>query len=184
MQSSRPISDEEFFQRIKSEDAKAFSILFERHFFSLCRFAGKFVKNTHLAEEVVSDVFLNIWLKKEKIHIKINLKTYLFTAVRNQSFNYLKKNKMHLEKIETAVRENKTSDLNADTFMIYEELENDLDTLLQQLPEKRQVIFRMNRIDGLSYKEIAEVLSLSIHTVQNHMVAAVKFISKLHPRRT
>jgi RNA polymerase sigma-70 factor (ECF subfamily) len=74
--------------------------------------------------------------------------------------------------------------MNADTFMNYEELKDDLDTLLQQLPEKRQVIFRMNRIDGLSYKEIAEVLSLSIHTVQNHMVAAVKFISNLHPRRT
>ena len=108
----------------------------------------------------------------------------MFTAVRNQSFNYLKKNKMHLEEIETAVQENKTSDMNADTFMNYEELKDDLDTLLQQLPEKRQVIFRMNRIDGLSYKEIAEVLSLSIHTVQNHMVAAVKFISNLHPRRT
>jgi RNA polymerase sigma factor (sigma-70 family) len=49
-------------------------------------------------------------------------------------------------------------------------------SLLRQLPEKRQVIFKMNRIDGFSYKEIAEILSISIHTVQNQMIAAVKFI--------
>jgi RNA polymerase sigma-70 factor, ECF subfamily len=182
MQENKHISDEELFHRIKSNDAKALKILFERYYSSLCTFAYKFVKNVHLAEEVVSDVFFNIWIKKEKIEIKLNLKTYMYTAVRNQSLNYLKKNKIHLEDIETIVKENKISDLNADKFITYEELNNDIEALLQQLPEKRQIIFRMNRIDGLSYKEIAEILSISIHTVQNQMVAAVKFLSDLHSR--
>jgi DNA-directed RNA polymerase specialized sigma24 family protein len=70
---------------------------------------------------------LNIWIKKEKIDIKINLKTYLFTAVRNQSLNYIKKNRMYFEEIEIVVQENTISDLNADKSMNYEELKNDLD---------------------------------------------------------
>ena len=166
MQSDRYISDEELFRRIKSEDAKALKTLFERYFSALCRFACRIVKNANLAEEVVSDVFLNIWIKKKKIEIKINLKTYLFTAVRNQSLNYIKKNRMYFEEIETVVRENTNSDLDADKSITYEELKNEVGILLRQLPEKRQVIFKMNRIDGLSYKEIAEILSISIHTVQ------------------
>ena len=182
MQENKHISDEELFQRIKSNDAQALKILFERHYSALCHFACKFVKNANLAEEAVSDVFLNIWLKKEKIELQTNLKMYLYTAVRNQSLNYLKKNKIHLEGIETVVKENKTSDLCADKLIAYEELKDDIDTLLRQLPEKRRIIFSMNRFDGLSYKEIAEILSISIHTVQNQMVAAVKFLIDQQPR--
>jgi RNA polymerase sigma-70 factor (ECF subfamily) len=181
MQENRHSTDEELFRRIKNNDAKALKILFERYFSALAHFACKFVKNANLAEEIVSDVFLNIWLKKKNIEIKINLRTYVYSAVRNQSLNHLKKNKMHLEDMETVVKENKTSDLNADKFITYEELKGDMNALLQQLPPKRQIIFRMNRIDGFSYKEIAEILSISIHTVQNQMVAAVKFLTDQHP---
>lgn len=182
MQDNKHISDEELFLRIKSDDAQALKILFEKHYSALCHFACKFIKNATLAEEAVSDVFLNIWLKKEKIELQTNLKMYLYSAVRNQSLNYLKKNKIYLERIETAVEENKTSDLSADKFITYEELKDDIDTLLQQLPAKRRIIFSMNRFDGLSYKEIAEILSISIHTVQNQMVAAVKFFINQQPR--
>jgi RNA polymerase sigma-70 factor, ECF subfamily len=184
MQEPHYISDAELFRRIKSNDAGALKILFERYYSPLCSFACKFINNVHLAEEVVSDVFLAIWLKKEMIEIKLNLKAYLYTAVRNQSFNYLKKNKIQSEDIDSTVAEQKTSELNADTFVMYKELKNDINKLLQQLPEKRQLIFRMNRIDGLSYKEIAEILSISIHTVQNQMVAAVKFLTEQQSRFT
>ncbi|MGD0036099.1 MAG: RNA polymerase sigma-70 factor [Bacteroidota bacterium] len=182
MQENKHIIDEELFQRIKSDDTKALKILFEKYFSVLCCFAFKFVKTTNLAEEVVSDVFLRIWLKKEKIEIKTNLKTYLYTAVRNQSLNCLKKNKIHLEEIDTVVKENKISDLNADKLIAYEELKDDIEALLQRLPEKRQIIFKLNRIDGLSYKEIAEILSISVYTVQNQMVAAIKFLTDQHRR--
>ena len=81
----------------------------------------------NLTEEVVSDVFLNVWIKKDKIEIKINLKTYLYTAVRNQSLNYVKKNRIYFEEIETVVKENKISDLVADKLIIYEELKDEMD---------------------------------------------------------
>ena len=182
MHEHRYSSDEDLFQCIKREDAKALKILFERYYSPLCHFAFKFVQEVHLAEEVVSDVFLALWLKKQTIEIRLNLRAYLYTAVRNQSLNYVKKNRNYFEDLEVGDKEEKISDSNADTFITYKELKDDIDALLRQLPEKRQVIFRLNRIDGLSYKEIAEILSISIHTVQNQMVAAVKFISNRTPR--
>jgi DNA-directed RNA polymerase specialized sigma24 family protein len=79
--------------------------------------------------------------QKGKIELQTNLRMYLYTAVRNQSLNYLKKNKIHLEDIETVVKENKISDLRADKLITYEELKEDIDTLLHQLPEKKANYF-------------------------------------------
>jgi len=183
MQNPNYITDEELLRRIKHDDSKALKILFERYYPSLCSFAFRFVKTIHLAEEAVSDVFLTIWIKKENIEIRTNLKTYLYAAVRNQSMNYVKHHTFSFEDIETVDTQDAISEFHPHAQMIYEELKDDIDALLRQLPEKRQIIFRMNRIDGLSYKEIAEILSISIHTVQNQMVAAVKFLSGHHPHR-
>jgi RNA polymerase sigma-70 factor, ECF subfamily len=177
MQNHKYITDEDLFRDIQRDDPKALRILFERYFAALCSFSSKFTRTVNLAEEAVSDVFLNVWLKREKIEIKTNLKTYLYAAVRNQSLNYVKKNKEYLVKLEIADREENISDLNADRFIQYKELNEDIDSLIRQLPEKRQMVFRMNRLDGLSYKEIAEILSISVNTVQNQMVQAVKFLS-------
>jgi RNA polymerase sigma-70 factor, ECF subfamily len=183
MQNPNYITDEELLQRIKHDDSQALKILFEKYYPSLCRFAFRFVKTIQLAEEAVSDVFLTIWIKKENIEIRTNLKTYLYAAVRNQSMNYVKHHTFSFEELETGDTQDAISEFHPHAQMIYEELKDDIDALLRQLPEKRQIIFRMNRIDGLSYKEIAEILSISIHTVQNQMVAAVKFLSGHHPNR-
>jgi RNA polymerase sigma-70 factor (ECF subfamily) len=183
MQNNKYMTDEELLRRMKHADPHALKILFERYYSSLCSFAFRFVKTMHLAEEAVSDVFLHIWLKKNTIEIRTNLKTYLYTAVRNQSINYVKHHTVSFEDIETVDAQDAISELHPHAHMLYEELKDDIDALLRQLPEKRQIIFKMNRIDGLSYKEIAEILSISVHTVQNQMVAAVKFISGHHPRQ-
>ncbi len=177
-------SDEELFNRMKNGDPNALKALFIRYYSILCRFAFSFVKSVSNAEEAVSDVFLHVWLKKGDIQIRSNLKTYLYSAVRNQSINYLRhRGDRFFEDIETAGAENVTSDLHADSIISYHELKDNVEALLRQLPEKRQIIFRMNRMDGLSYQEIADILSISVHTVQNQMTAAVKFISQKHHSR-
>jgi RNA polymerase sigma-70 factor, ECF subfamily len=183
MQNTKYFTDEELLRRMKQDDPDALKILFEKYYSLLCSFAFRFVKSIHLAEEAVSDVFLNIWLKKDNIEIRTNLRTYLYTSVRNQSINYVKHHAFSFENIDTADAQDAISEFHPQAHVMYEELKNDIDALLRQLPEKRQIIFRMNRMDGLSYKEIAEILSISISTVQNQMVAAVKFISSRNPRR-
>lgn len=174
-------TDEELLRQIKNNDSGALKVLFEKYFSQLCYFSKQFVKNTDLAEEAVSDIFLNIWLKRGKIEITTSLRAYLYTAVRNQSLNYLKQNKIHFEEMEIAETEGKMSESDADRLVNFEELKNEIDIILRQLPKKREIVFRMNRIEGLSYKEIAEILSISVNTVQNQMVKAVKFISGQYP---
>jgi RNA polymerase sigma-70 factor (ECF subfamily) len=169
--------DLELFNKIKQNNSKALDELFTRYYRGLCHFSFKIVKNIELAEEAVADVFLNIWLKRDEIEIKSSLKAYLFTAARNQSLNYHKKNsRIFFEDLELLENENLPSDLAADHSVNLNSTLEEIESIVGQLPEKRQLIFRMNRFDGLSYKEIAEILSISINTVQNQMVKAVKFM--------
>lgn len=182
MLADKNITDTELLDRIKQNDSAALKILFERYFEPLCFFSFQILKSSELSEESVSDVFTNIWLKRKSIDIKTNFRSYLYSAVKNQSINYLKQEKRYSQNLDSSNLYLIVSDQTADQSILQQNLENEIDLLLNELPERRGLIFRMNRIDGLSYKEIAEILSISVNTVQNQMVKAIKYIADQLPR--
>ncbi len=170
------LTDEQLLDRVKQNDEAALELLFRRHFKRLCYFANGILNDRAIAEEAVSDIFLNIWLKRGRIKISSSFKAYLFKSVRNQSLNYLQKKRSNIEELEVVEREGITSSLSPEHFLRVNQLDEEIKAIIGALPEKRQLIFKMNRIDGLSYGEIAEILDISIHTVQNQMVKAVKYL--------
>jgi len=176
------IEDGKLFVRITKGDEKALKELFDKYYSNLCYFSFQFLKSRELAQEAAADIFLNIWLKRKSILINGSIKTYLYASVRNQSINYLKKNSPEFVNTEEGQGSAVTFYLSASPEVEQKELEIYIEKTLQKLPEKRQLIFRMSRIDGLSYAEIAEILKISINTVQNQMVKAVKFMEKQYPR--
>jgi RNA polymerase sigma-70 factor, ECF subfamily len=178
-----PAADDELFRRMKSGDAGALKTLFERHYPALCRFSESIVKNAESAEEAVSDVFAALWLRRSVIEIRSGVKPYLYAAVRNQSLNALRSSGIHMVSIDGDESVLPDSGFEADAPLAYEELEYTLEAIIDRMPARRRMIFRMSRIDGLSYQEIADILSLSIHTVQNQMVEAVKFLSRFSHRQ-
>ncbi|MEX2369766.1 MAG: RNA polymerase sigma-70 factor [Bacteroidales bacterium] len=166
-------SDQTLLKRIKQHDQEALEQLFEKYYFPLCDFAFQFVRSFDFTEEVVSDVFMNIWKNRQKIQISSSLKAYLFTATRNQSLNYLKKEKMDFETLD--VLENEESHTyQPDEELMFRELESRIKSLINTLPPKRKLIFKLSRLEGFTYREIADILDISIRTVQNQMVQAVK----------
>ena len=170
--------DEDILKRIIDNDQKALESLYHKYYLSLCDFAFSYVKSIDFAEEVVSDVFLNIWMNRCEIHIKTSIKSYLFTSVKNQSINFLNSQKVNFEDIEILERKDEFSDYNADSHLNYSEMLTEVERIIEQLPPQRRIIFKLNRIDGLKYKEIADLLSISVHTVQKQMTEAVKHISR------
>lgn len=175
------ISDEELFSLLKKDNSNALKLLFSRYYENLCYFAFTYLKDRQVAEEAVLDVFTKIWEKRKNIEIIGKLKTYLYTAVKNQSLNYLQKNKVFLERLDEVDRLLVIGQANADDLLYYEELKQKIDELINQLPEKRKLILKMNKYDGLSYAEIAEILSVSVSTVKNQMVKAVKYLNENYP---
>jgi RNA polymerase sigma-70 factor, ECF subfamily len=166
-------SDESLIRRINNNDQEALEILFERYYYRLCDFAFQFVRSFDLTEEVVSDVFLKIWKKRHDLVITGNFRAYIYTATRNQALNYLQKEKSDWESLDE-LRDESSKAYRPDEELMFRELENRIEILINTLPPRRKIIFKLSRIEGLTYQEIADVLSISIHTVQNQMVSAVK----------
>ncbi|MBD0824936.1 RNA polymerase sigma-70 factor [Aestuariibaculum marinum] len=152
--------------------------LFQKYYFNLCLFAKKYVNDSDLAEEVVSDVFFNVWQNRKTLSINSSLQSYLFVATKNQSLNLVKKAQASFVNEEMSDLHLKLSHYNSDDSLEYTELRNRIDLIIDELPPQRRIIFKLNRIDGLKYKEIADQLGISVSTVQKQMLEAIKYVSQ------
>lgn len=174
-------SDEELFQLIKVDNSNALKILFTRYYEKLCYFVYGFVKEEQSSKELVADVFIIIWEKRKKIIVDRKAKSYLYTTAKNLSLNHLRKNKIHFERIDEVDQLMIAMQDYPDGSMNYKELKNVIDSLIDKLPEKRKLIFQMNKFDELKYEEIAEILGITVSTVRNQMIQAIKFMSTQYP---
>lgn len=155
-------------------DEKVFESIFKAHYEHLVHFALKYVLEDDLAEEVVQDVFSNLWIKADSIVIRTSLKSYLFGAVRNACLNYLKHQKVRLA-YATAQQSASSPSSEAD-FLELDELKEKIDLAMAKIPEKCRVIFELSRYENKKYQEIADELNLSIKTVENQMGKALKIL--------
>lgn len=170
-------NDAVLFRQIKKGDLRAYEILFERYYAPLCNFAYLFLKNYPQSEEVVSDVLLNIWIKKDEIEIKKSLKSFLYKSTRNAVISALRKNRPQFV---YEINELTKTDLsNPETLLLKQEFNDALEDLLGGLPKMSGLVFRMKKVDGLRYKEISEILNISEKTVENHIANAVKKIREV-----
>lgn len=176
---SRDATDRQLFKSIKQGDEVAFELLFKSYYAQLCQVANSLINNKMIAEEIVSDVFFSIWEKRETITIQTNVSGYLFKATRNHALNNLKTSDSKNIKIEDIC----TSILDLEQIpsekMISTEALEQWENKIKQLPPKRQKVLVMNKLEGLSYSEIANKLSLSPKTVRNQVQIAIRSLKFL-----
>jgi RNA polymerase sigma-70 factor (ECF subfamily) len=162
----------------KHEDAAAFKQLYLLFFQSLKHFAFTITHSHEQAEEVVEDVFIQLWMQKEKLLTIDNLKVYLYISVRNISINYLKKENRHThESIDYADADIQSADSNPEQLVISTELRKRIDSAIQNLPPKCKLIFKMAKEDKLPYKDIAAILNITVKTIDSQLAIALKKIS-------
>lgn len=129
----------------------------------------KYVGDLDEAKWVVHEVFVALWEKIEGLPVDMNYNSYLYTAVRNRSLNYIR------DKKKNVMIENVAEGEFAHTIdpMGTAELETEIETAIQSLPQKCRAVFELNRIEGLKYAQIAEKLGISIKTVEAQMSKAL-----------
>lgn len=152
-------------------DKNTFEKVFNTYYQQLSAFAFQYVESHEIAEEIVQDTFTNIWSKSGRIEIRTAVKSYLYGAVRNACLNFIKHKK--IERRYEEQEQWKSEGFETD-FLELDELQQEIDNGLAQLPEKCRQIFEMSRFEEKKYKEIAEELGLSIKTVENQMGRALK----------
>jgi len=159
-------------------DDRAFEELFHRYYTLLCQRVRGMIDCPHRTEEIVSDVFIKMWNNRHKLAISSSLKAYLFTAVRNQAIDFLRKqarNRTIDGEIRTAVPSNYSS---PEEEIIFEEVNDAVEAAIDSLPPQGRHIFRLSRDEGLKYREIASLLNISIKTVETHMRRSLIFLRK------
>src|SRR6185503_965424 len=165
-------------ERIANDDQLAYRQLFIQFYSKLSRFVMGFTKNKELTDEIVSDVFINIWRRKKNMEEIKNLKLYLYVSAKNITFNYLKK--LHRENLtDIDIVEIEPEDPFADpgAAMITREMNIKLKTAINALPPRCKLIFTLIKEDGLSYKQTATLLNISESTVENQLSIALKKIA-------
>lgn len=149
--------------------------VFEEYYNPLCNFASRYVSGSDLAEDIVQEVFVQIWQKRKRITLTSGIRSYLFQSTRNKAIEIIRRNKLQTAYIEEEKYNAESSyeiDHEADNHMLKEHLYKSI----RQLPPKCQEIFVLSKISGLTYAEIAEELNLSVKTVENQIGRGLKLL--------
>lgn len=171
-------TEKELVKKLKEGDSFAFEVLFYKYRNKVKGFALKIVPAQIDPEEIVQEVFVRVWLKKEAIDPEKDFQSYLFTIAKHLVLDHLKSavnQKLYF------VGEHFQQDLLEEEGMeasISEETEAKLQKLINEIPERRREIFRLSRFEGLSYKQIAERLNISENTVDSQIRNALAFLRK------
>lgn len=157
------------------DDQQAYKLLYMALYPYLYPFARALVKAKELAEEVVSDVFIKVWEKRRELEKVENLKLYLYVATRHIALNYLDKQKRKATKPLDYFEHSEfiSVHLDPEQLLITADMMALLRKAIDQLPPKCKVIFKLVKEDGLKYKEVAEILGISVKTVENQLAIAL-----------
>lgn len=162
--------------RLRNGDESALTELYNSFWQSLYVSSYNVIKDKELCEDIIQDIFMNIWHNREKLEIHISLKGYMYACARYQVFNHLKKNKdkIHVELFDDL--EKRFQHSTPETEMMHDELVQQINLIIETLPEKCQMVYKLSREEQLSHKEIAERLNISTKTVENHITKALQVI--------
>lgn len=162
----------------QNSDQQAFKELYLVYFDRLYKFALSILHSPEFAEEAVNDVFLNIWQKRHQLKAIENLRNYLFISTKNTAFNYLSKfRKERNASLDDVLVRFEADELTPETAFFTTDVRNEIEQAINQLPPKTKLVFQMAKIEGLKYKEIAEILNISVNTIDNHIATAIKKLS-------
>jgi RNA polymerase sigma-70 factor (ECF subfamily) len=161
----------------RHDDQLAYRELFTSLYSYLFRFAKTLVKAKEPAEEIISDVFIKVWEKRKELEKIENLKLYLYVSTRNIAYNYLDKQKRSATNpIEDFQAEFSSLYFDPEQMLITADMMARIQKAVDQLPPKCKMIFKLTKEDGLKYREVAELLNISIKTVENQLTIALQKI--------
>ncbi|MBE0653737.1 MAG: RNA polymerase sigma-70 factor [Bacteroidales bacterium] len=173
--------DKELLSRLRKGDLYAFEKIFKRYYSRLCLFAEDYIKESALAEEIVSGLFIKIWERKETIDINTSINSYLYRSVHNNCLQYLERLKVfdrYKDFASAMIQARQISQDSENQYplanLISREIETEIETAINDLPGKCKEVFCLHRFEDLSYEEISQKLGISINTVRTQMMRALQ----------
>jgi RNA polymerase sigma-70 factor (ECF subfamily) len=165
-------TDRALLERLRAGEQQAFEAIFRAHYAQLVGVAEAILRGRAQAEDAAQDVMLELWRRRQEIVLTTSLRAYLVRATRNRALNQIR----HRRTIERARLDavGPTAAPAADQDLAEQELLAAAERAVRDLPERCREVFELSRVHGLTYGEIAQVLSISVKTVETQMGKAIR----------
>jgi len=169
--------DKNLFLDLKKGSVCAFKQIYKLYWSDLYRYAYNIIRKKEVCEEIVQEIFFSLWNKRQALQLTHSLQAYLFTAVKFQTLNYIRSEKVRKNYADSyAAFENNLVDNSNEENIYISDLKKRIEVEVSKLPDRCQQIFRMSRNEYQSIKNISDVLNLSHKTVENQLTKALKHL--------
>jgi RNA polymerase sigma-70 factor, ECF subfamily len=158
------------------EDENAFEATFREYYTPLYRLVRPMVKSQDVAEDIIQELFIRLWNKRNTLTVTSSLKSYLYRAATNAALDHIEKHKKEVRLEDQPGWENSGFSREADEDLTGSEMQDHIVKAIEKLPPACKTIFLLSREKELSYKEIAASLDISVKTVENQMGKALKIL--------
>lgn len=173
--------ERELLARLIRGEIKAYETLFHRFYPTFLAFIRGLLKDAFAAEDIAQNIFLKVWLNRERLDPEKSIRNYLFVLAKHEVYNQLRTRTRNFTSLQEV--DSRSQRLSESTFPSGNEIEQMVDlhqtferieALIAGMPSKRQMVFRLSRFDHLSSREIAERMNLSVRTVDKHLELAIR----------
>mgnify|MGYP001121110909 CR=1 FL=1 len=175
LKNNRSYDEYLLFQRVTLGDEEAFREVVYYYSPKLISFLFSITKTMHIAEEIMQEVLLRLWKNRERIEAD-NLGGWLYRVASNLAYSYLKREALNGRLLSSLKKKQKNQFSEIDQQMDYKECNELIYKALNQLPDQQRKVYQLSLQEGMSRKEIAEVLNISPNTVKNHLTRALQFL--------
>ena len=170
--------DELLLKRLREGDPYAFTAIFSKYYRSLVLYCNSFITDRRECEDIVMNLFVKLWENRETLDIR-SLKSFLLRCVRHDCLDAIKHRKIEDSYAASFIIANDLNDLAIDSYFLYDELEELIETALLSLDAKSVEAFRMSRWDGMKYDDIAQKMNVSRRTVEVRVTNVIKKLREI-----
>jgi RNA polymerase sigma-70 factor (family 1) len=169
-------TDKELMKEIRAGNMLAFDALYRKYSKRLYKFSQSILKSKDEAENIIQDVFLNLWINRDKVEKDSSVKYYIFKIAYNSAISIIRKKIKESQYIEYVKKLQDLKEEPVDLQIEYNELNKKLNEIINKLPGRQKEVYLLHKVEGLKYVEISKRLNISVNTIENHMSRALKTI--------
>lgn len=171
------MEDSRLIALLREGDPLSFEILFQKYYVRFYNFVFNLTKNSQAAEDIIQNVFMKIWINRASLRPDQSIHNYIYVLSKREMLNHIRDRKAYVQ-VERLVMAEQPSEEVTDQSMALKELDERIRRFIADMPEQRRKVFLLSRYRGLTNKEIAEMMGLSVRTVDRHINLALTSLKK------
>ena len=171
------MEDSRLIELLREGDPLSFEILFQKYYARFYNFVFNLTKNSQAAEDIIQNVFMKTWINRASLRPDQSIHNYIYVLSKREMLNHIRDRKAYVQ-VERLVMAEQPSEEVTDQSMALKELDERIRRFIADMPEQRRKVFLLSRYRGLTNKEIAEMMGLSVRTVDRHINLALTSLKK------